>query len=315
MKRALRVGLILFGVLAAALAAFAAVNWVPERPVSVLAARWARPPSQFIDIGGMKVYLRDEGIASDPVPIVLLHGTSSSLYTWEGWVQSLKDTRRVITFDLPGYGLTGPFPHGNYKTEAYIAFMRSLFDALGIERCVLGGNSFGGDIAWQTALAMPGRVTKLILVDSGGYGVRGSLPVAFRVARTPVLNRLMERVLPRGFVEASLRNVYGDPAKVTPRTVDIYFDMATREGNRRALVERFRLFDFGAHAGRIPSVKTPTLILWGGRDRLVPPADAEHFHRDIAGSTLVIFPELGHVPQEEDPAATIGAVKAFLTAP
>jgi pimeloyl-ACP methyl ester carboxylesterase len=302
-------------VLIAAFAVFAAANWVPERPVSDLAARWGQLPSQFIEIGGMKVHMRDEGIASDPVPIVLLHGTSSSLYTWEGWVQSLKETRRVITFDLPGYGLTGPFPHGNYKAEAYIAFMRSFFSALGIERCVLGGNSFGGHIAWQTAVAMPDRVAKLILVDSGGYGVRGSLPVAFQVARTPVLNRIMERVLPRGFVEAGLRNVYGDPAKVTPRTVAIYFDMATREGNRHALVERFRQLDVGAYADRIPSVKTPTLILWGARDRLVPPSDAEHFHRDIAGSELVIFPELGHVPQEEDPAATIGAVKAFLAAP
>src|SRR5262249_46173793 len=162
----------------------------------------------------------------------------------------------------------------------------------GIEHCVLGGNSFGGDIAWQTALAMPDRVAKLVLVDSGGYGVRGSLPLAFRVARTPVLNRLMERIFPRGFVEASLRNVYGDPAKVTPRTIDIYFDMATREGNRRALAERFRQLDLGAHATSIPSVKTPTLILWGARDRLVPLSDAEHFHGDIAGSELVIFPEL-----------------------
>jgi pimeloyl-ACP methyl ester carboxylesterase len=314
MKKAVRIGLILFGLLIAAFGAFAAANWVAERPVSELAVRWAQPPSQFIDIGGMKVHVRDEGIASNPVPIVLLHGTSSSLYTWEGWAQSLKDTHHVITFDLPGYGLTGPFPHGDYRVEAYIAFMRSLFGALGIEHCVLGGNSFGGDIAWQTAMAMPDRVLKLILVDSGGYGGRGSLPAAFWIAKTPVLNRLMERVLPRSLVEASLRNVYGDPSKATPRTVDIYFDMATREGNRHALAERFRQLDSGAHADRIPSIMTPTLILWGGRDRLLPPSDAEHFHRDIAGSELIIFPELGHVPQEEDPAGTVSAVKAFLTA-
>jgi pimeloyl-ACP methyl ester carboxylesterase len=315
MKRAVSIGLIVFGVLIAVFVAFTVANWVPERSVSELAVRWAPPPSRFIEIGGMKVHIRDEGIASDPVPIVLLHGTSSSLYTWEGWVQSLKDTHRVITFDLPGYGLTGPFPHGDYKVEAYIVFMRSFFGALGIQRCVLGGNSFGGDIAWQTAVAMPNRVAKLILVDSGGYGGRGSLPAAFRIARTPVLNRLMERVLPRSVVEASLRNVYGDPSNVTPRTVDIYFDMATREGNRHALAERFRHLDFGAHADRIPSITTPTLILWGGRDRLLPPSNGEHFHRDIAGSELVIFPELGHVPQEEDPVATASAVKTFLAAP
>jgi pimeloyl-ACP methyl ester carboxylesterase len=122
-------------------------------------------------------------------------------------------------------------------------------------------------------------------------------------------------LLPRGLIEASLRSVYGDPAKVTPQLVDLYFDMTRREGNRQALVQRFEQSDFGGHASRIATLKLPTLILWGGRDRLIPPDNAEHFHRDIAGSRLVVFDDLGHVPQEEDPERSAAALDDFLGNP
>jgi pimeloyl-ACP methyl ester carboxylesterase len=313
MQTMARLGLLLVGVFAAAIAVFVAINWQPDLPVSDLVARWAKPPSRFLDIGGMTVHTRDEGIVSDPMPIVLIHGTSSSLHTWDGWVEALKTTRRVITFDLPGFGLTGPSPQAIYSIDAYVAFMRKFLDALNIKRCVLGGNSLGGEVAWETASAMPDQVEKLILIDAGGYPLNAtSMPIGFRLARLPVLNRLMEKVLPRSLIAASLRNVYGDSSKVTAETVDLYFDMAAREGNRRALAQRFQQTEFGAHVDRIASLRMPTLILWGGRDRLIPPANAERFHRDIQGSELVIFPELAHVPQEEDPAQTVTAVRAFV---
>ena len=81
-------------------------SWAPDRPVASLKARWAAAPSQFVRIGGMDVHLRDEGPREDPLPIVLVHGTSASLHTWDGWVAALKDQRRVIRVDLPGFGLT-----------------------------------------------------------------------------------------------------------------------------------------------------------------------------------------------------------------
>lgn len=309
---------ILVGAVAAllvALGGIVGVIWVPDVPVSALAERWAPPPSQFVALAGMRVHLRDEGPRDDPVPIVLIHGTSASLHTWQGWVRVLSAHRRVISFDLPGFGLTGPAPDADYTIEAYVRFMRILLDHLGIERCVLAGNSLGGDIAWETAYALPKRVEKLVLVDSGGYPfVSTSVPIGFRLARVPVLNRLVENLLPRGLIEGSLRSVYGDPSKVTPELVDLYFDMARRDGNRVALARRFAQNDLGAHSGRIATLKLPTLILWGGRDRLVPPENAQRFHRDIAGSTLVMFDDLGHVPQEEDPARTVAAVEDFLGA-
>jgi hypothetical protein len=89
-------------VLALAVAGFFIATWAPDRPVESLKARWAPPPSQFVDVAGMKVHLRDEGPRDDPSPVILIHGTGSSLHAWEGWVPAIKERRRVITFDLPG---------------------------------------------------------------------------------------------------------------------------------------------------------------------------------------------------------------------
>ena len=303
-------------VLVLAAAGFILANRVPDRPVDQLAARWAQPPSQFVSIAGMDVHLRDEGPREDPLPIVLLHGTGASLHTWEGWTAALKSQRRVISYDMPGFGLTGPSPDANYTIERYAEFVVWVMDTLGVQHCVLAGNSLGGYVAWATTVLHPERVARLVLVDSGGYPYESqSVPIGFRIAGTPVLNRLMQDVLPRSMVESSVRNVFGDPSKVTPELVDRYFDLTTRAGNRQALVQRFAQTQPGALALRVPEIKAPTLILWGGKDRLIPPSQGERFHKEIAGSELKVFDGLGHVPQEEDPATTVAALKVFLDAP
>lgn len=294
-------------------AAMVGMSWAPDRSMADLRPRWAPTPSTFMAVENMQVHLRDQGVRDDPVPIVLLHGTSASLHTWEGWVGALKNDRRVISMDLPGFGLTGPMADGDYRMTRYVQFLTTLLDQMGVQNAVLVGNSFGGRLAWEMAVAHPDRVAKLVLVDAAGYPTpSASIPIGFRIAQIPVLNTLMEVTLPRSMVESSVRNVYGHPEKVTPELVDRYYDLTLRDGNRAALVERFRQAPSGEGASRITTLKLPTLILWGGRDRLIPPENAEHFHKDIAGSQLVIFPELGHVPHEEDAAATVAAFRSFI---
>ena len=297
-------------------AGFVAFNWAPDRPVGALLARWAPPPSRFLAIDGLQAHLRDEGPRDDPQPLVLLHGTSASLHTWDGWAARLTPAHRVIRVDLPGFGLTGPDPHGDYTIERYVHFTLALLDALGVEHCVIGGNSFGGWVAWETALARPDRVARLVLIDAAGYEPGStSVPIAFRVARIPLLNELMKVTLPRSLIESSVRNVYGDPTRVTPQLVDRYYELTLRAGNREGLVQRFAQAPLGEHAEWIGRIQQPTLILWGGRDRLIPPANARRFESEIHGSRLVVFPELGHVPQEEDPEATVAALQDFLAKP
>jgi pimeloyl-ACP methyl ester carboxylesterase len=284
--------------------------------VQTLIARWAPPPSDFIDVKGQLVHLRDVGPRDDPTPIVLVHGTSASLHTWEGWAAALRTRHRVISFDLPGFGLTGPSAGADYRGDTYARFVLDLMDQLKVQRFVIAGNSLGGEVAWRTALMAPQRVTKLILVDAIGPDFKSaSVPTAFFAARLPVLNRLFDWVLPRALVVWSLRNVYGDPAKVNDALVDRYYQLTLREGNRRALVQRLQQHQRGQDAERIRELTLPTLILWGGRDRLMPPSVGRQFKDDIAGSEWVVFDELGHVPHEEDAARTVVPVKAFLQRP
>jgi pimeloyl-ACP methyl ester carboxylesterase len=304
------------GLVALMLVASIATSWAPDRSVSELAARWAQPPSAFLDVAGLRAHVRDEGPRDDPTPIVLLHGTSDSLHTWGGWTDALARERRVIRVDLPGFGLTGPAPDGDYRVERYVEFVAALLDTLGVHRFVVAGNSFGGWVAWETALAHPDRVAALVLVDSAGYPLESqSVPIGFRIARAPGLDRLMRSVLPRGLIESSVRNIYGDPSRVTEALVDRYYELTLREGNRAALPQRFAAGRWAVDPARIRQLRLPTLVLWGGRDRLIPLHYGEQFHRDIAGSELAVFPELGHVPQEEDPAATVAVVSQFLREP
>lgn len=307
----------LLGALLVLTAVALALSRAPDRSVESLVARWAPPPSDFVEVNGMVVHLRDEGPRGDPLPIVLVHGTSASLHTWEGWVKALRGERRVITFDLPGFGLTGPFggayARDDYSGAAYARFMVDLLDRLRIARAVLGGNSLGGEVAWRTALLAPERVAALVLVDaSGPRFVPEAVPLGFAIARLPLVNRLSEWVLPRSVVAQSVAGVYGDPSKVTSELVDRYFELTLRAGNRRALAQRIAVFEQGEDASGLARIRQPTLIVWGGRDRLVPPATAQVFARAIPGSRLVVLPELGHVPQEEDAARSVQPVRAFL---
>ena len=175
--------------------------WAPDRPVDTLKTRWAAAPSRFIELQGMQVHLRDEGPRDDPEPIVLIHGTSASLHTWDGWVAALSPHRRVVRMDLPGFGLTGPAPDGNYSMARYTDFVLEFLDLLKIDQAVLAGNSLGGGIAWQTALAHPKRVSQLVLVDATGYPLQPqSMPIGFRLAQISWLAPFTQNILPRSMI-------------------------------------------------------------------------------------------------------------------
>lgn len=290
-------------------------TWAPDRSVQELSVRWAKSPSQFLAINGMQVHLRDEGPREDPLPIVLLHGTSASLHTWDGWVSSLAGQRRVIRFDLPAFGLTGPDSNNDYSIDAYVRLVGAVVDQLGVKSFILAGNSLGGQVAWNTALVMPQRVKKLVLIDSAGYAFQpASVPIGFTVARIPGLRVLMEYFLPRGVVASSVRNVYGDPRRATSELIDRYYELTLRAGNRKALAIRMDQRLSGDES-TIKNLKLPTLLLWGAKDRLIPLENAKRFESDIVGSQLVVFEDLGHVPQEENAQRTVEAFMEFLKLP
>ncbi|MDA8686060.1 alpha/beta hydrolase, partial [Robiginitalea sp.] len=278
-----------------------------------LKSKYAPAPSKFIAVDGMQVHFCDQGNPEDSLPLVLLHGTGSSLHTFEGWTGELIRDRRVIRLDLPGYGLTGPFPDKDYAISNYVSFIREFLDALGVNRCILGGNSLGGQIAWEFTVAHPTPVDKLILIDAAGYPFSSqSVPLAFRMARTPILKELFTVITPRSVVQSSVENVYGDDSKVTQELVDRYFDLSLRPGNRRAFIDRFAAKSDTTSYLKIPKITIPTLILWGQQDRLIPVENAYRFHRDLPNDTLVILNQSGHVPMEENPEESLSAVFEFI---
>lgn len=310
MTKILLTGLLLLLIVAGGIG----LAWAPDRPVDTLKTRWAAEPSRFVELQGMQVHLRDEGPRDDPEPVLLIHGTSASLHTWDGWADAIKGQRRVIRMDLPGFGLTGPAPDGDYRMARYADFIVALMDELGVRQAVLAGNSLGGGIAWRTAVQHPDRVTRLVLVDATGYPLQStSVPLGFRLAQIDWLKPVMSRLLPRRMIEASVRNVYANPDKVTPELVDRYYELTLRAGNRESLTQRMKLRENDAQAFElIKTIGQPTLILWGAQDKLITEPSGQRFHQDIANSQYVVFEGLGHVPQEEDPARSVGEVLQFL---
>jgi len=291
-----------------------------------LKARYGAPPSRFLPMDGIEVHWRDEGPgtaghrepaagAGEEAPaILLLHGTGASLHTWEGWTRRLAPHMRVVRLDLPGFGLTGPHPSGDYSGAATADFLERFADAAGLKRFALVGNSLGGYYAWRFALRHPDRVSALILVDSAGYPVEPSTgsAVVLQLARMPVVSELLRWAPIRGTIERSLYEVYADDTKVTPDLVDRYTDLMRRPGNRAAFGDRTRAGHRPTGWERLPDLRVPTLLMWGAQDTWIAPSVAERFKRDIPGSELIVYPELGHLPMEEDPERTARDALGFL---
>jgi len=329
----LKITVFIILIMVVVLVALIALYWAPDRTVAEL-KHWQLPNSEFIDIQGTQAHMTQSGIChanrrtvsidagADTSPdttststIVLLHGTSASLHTWSGWTEALSDQYCVVSMDLPGFGLTGPYIDQSiqYSSERYAEFVIQVLDRLDIDRVILAGNSLGGKIAWRTAALYPDRIEQLILVDSVGYpAVPKHIPIGFKVAGYPAIAPILNYILPRSVVEKSVVSVYADESKVDDDLVDRYYELTLRQGNRQALTRRLKETDSDSHQEQIKQLDIPTLILWGAKDNLIPVENAALFHRDIRNSQLVVFDDLGHVPHEENPIATVDVVKQFL---
>jgi pimeloyl-ACP methyl ester carboxylesterase len=288
--------------------------YAPDLPADALIQRYSTAQSTFIDVGGVRTHLRDSGPPPgnpDAIPLVLIHGSLESLDVWDGWVQQLKDRARVITVDLPGHGLTGTWARDEYTIDAYADFVEVLADTLRLDRFALGGHSMGGAVAWSFASTRPERVSQLILVDSSGFPGTGKVALSVRLARLPVIGGIGIYFKPDSHARETLLDVYADPAMVTPERVKRYAELQRFPGNRHATVLRVRTQE-PLDPSPLKRLDVPTLILWGAKDKWLPPADAFRFQSDIKGAKLEIFSGLGHNPMEEDPVAAEGALAAFL---
>jgi pimeloyl-ACP methyl ester carboxylesterase len=306
--------LLLKGVLIAALVIIAgAAFWLyaPDRDRAALEREYGVKPGDYVTVAGIRLHVVDQGPRDAPA-IILLHGFGSSLQTWDAWAAALAKTHRVIRFDLPGFGLTGPDPTGDYSDARAMRIIVALMDQLGLAKASVIGNSLGGRLAWMFAADHPDRVDKLVLVSPDGFASPG-----FEYGRAPdvpLMMRALPYVMPRAMLRASLAPAYADPAHLTEPTLTRYSDMMRAPGVRGAILDRMRQSILQDPEPLLRRIQAATLLLWGRRDGMIPFANSTDYLRDLPHATLVELPDLGHVPFEEAPAESLPPVQNFLDA-
>lgn len=286
----------------------------PDIPRATLEAKYATPPSQFLRLAdGTRVHVRDRGPRNAPV-LVLIHGNMVSLFTWEAWASRLDDTFRVVTMDLPGHGLTGAVPSGDFTQKGMVEFLRTVAVQLGLGRFAICGHSMGGGIAVRFAESYPERVTQLVLVDAVGMPSKppDPQPLVFRVLRAPVLNQVLLHITPRSYVAQTLNEAIVRKSIITPAMIDQYWEFARMAGTRQATSVRYGVPRDTYIKDHIGDIKAPTLILWGDEDHDVPVADGHLYVKAISRSKLVTYADTGHFPQEEMADQSAADVRAFL---
>lgn len=278
-------------------------------PFNRLAEKYTSEESKFVEVYGMMAHCR---VAGKGEPVVLLHDAQSSLHTWSAWTDSLTSRYRVISVDLPGFGLTGPHPRGSYSGFMYVEFLDSLAIKLGINKFHLVGNGLGAQIAWQFAAERPQKVQKLILMNAPGFERKDNSWVNL-LASTPVVNRIIWQVTPKALIRILLEEIYADDAQVTDSLVNRHFDLLLAPGNRKAFTDRASVRDNRPPVNDLlPKITAPTLIIWGAEDAIISPEHAYQFHQLVPKSDLRIYPNTGHWPQEENPGKTVVDVRDYL---
>ena len=280
----------------------------------------AESPEQFateqVSIHGHRVCYRRGGAGS---VLLLLHGIGDSSRTWIPAMRLLQRSYTMLAPDLPGHGNSSS-PLGDYSLGSHASSMRDLLDLLSIERVTVIGHSFGGGVAMQFAYQFPSRCERLVLVDAGGLG--REVTWILRLATVPAAEYVMPVLFP-----AFIRR-WGDPVARfldewgihNARAADVWrsYRTLTDAGNRMAFVRTARaVIDPGGQSvsavNRLYLVaQMPTLIVWGGQDKIIPLVHAFQAHEAIPNSRLEVIQGAGHAPHEEEPARFTQILKDFL---
>lgn len=287
-----------------------ALLWTPDRDPAWLAERHLRSPADLVEVDGVRLHVRVDGPADAPA-VLFLHGFGASLHTWEPWAQALSADFRVVRLDLPGSGLSPPDPARDYTDARSQALIEALLDRLGIASTHVVGHSMGGRLAWQLAAAQPARVKRLVLLAPDGFASPGF--EYDRAPEVPASLQLMRFALPRWVLKMGLEPAYADASVMTGPLLDRYHDLLLAPGARQAMLDRMAQAVLTDPVPRLRRIAAPTLLLWGEQDAMIPVANAADYLQAIGGSRLVTLPGVGHIPQEESPAAALGPVRDFLT--
>ena len=283
--------------------------FTPDETKAALEAKYHVSASDYVEAAGIALHVEDTGPRDAPA-VVLLHGFGSSLQTFDAWVPSLSTRFRVIRFDLPGFGLTGADPSGDYSDRRSLVVIGALMDKLGLAKASFVGNSMGGRLAWMFAAAFPARVEKLVLISPDGFASPGF--EYGRAPAVPLMLRLLPYTMPKPMLRLTLAPAYADPRRLSDALVTRYWDFMRAPGVRQAVIARTAQTILQDPVPMLRKIEAPVLLLWGEDDKMIPISNAADYAAALHVCKLVRLPGLGHVPQEESPAASVVPVQDFL---
>jgi pimeloyl-ACP methyl ester carboxylesterase len=263
----------------------------------------------------VRLYYKEEG--SGP-PVLLIHGFGASTYTWRHIAPDLARDHRVIAVDLKGFGQSDkPFDAG-YSVLDQAELLAELIETRDLRDLTIVGHSFGGGVALRLALEgdqrLEGRISKLVLLDTIAY--QQHVPIFFQMLNMPVVSQVGVRMVPASLqTRIALQIAYFDDSKIEQSEVETYAAPLKTAAGKHAIIQSARQIlpqDIGELSERYQSIQTPTLILWCDHDRIVPLEVGLKLRRTLPNSTLRLVEDCGHMPQEEQPASTLGLIKDFI---
>jgi len=317
MKKSLRVTLIVVSSILAILLIGPFLVPVPPLENTVPPEELADPDSRFAEVNGLQVHYKTAG--SGTPALLLLHGFGASVFSWREVMEPLADQGTVVAFDRPAFGLTErplSWDEGSnpYTPEAQVDLVIGLLDELDIPQAILVGNSAGGTVAVNTALAHPERVRALVLVDAAIYEGGGAPRWIRPLLNTPQVDHLgplvARQIEVRG--DAFLESAWHDPDRITPDVRAGYRRTLRVENWDRALWEFTKASRQTGLADRVEEITLPSLVISGDDDRIVPVTSSIRLADELPNAELTIIPDCGHVPHEECPQPFLEAVTEFV---
>lgn len=316
MKRIGKILLIVLAVLLVLLLVGPFLVPVPPLTDTVPAQQLADPDSRFVEINGLSVHYKMIG-QGEPV-FVLLHGFGASVYSWHAVMEPLSQYGTVIAFDRPAFGLTerpmtweGESP---YSSQAQVDLLLGLLDHFQVQKAILVGNSAGGTVSMNFYLQHPERVEALVLVDPAVYGGGGAPAGTQWLLRTPQMTHLGPLIARQIKVRGPelLQTAWYDPSKLTQATIDAYEKPLSVENWDKALWDLTVASQESDLPDHLAGFTLPVLVITGDSDKIVPTENSIRLAGELPDATLVVIPQAGHVPHEEQPALFMQAVDAFL---
>ena len=281
--------------------------------IGIIRDRLRQMEEHYITVRGITTRYVVMGAGS---PVLLAHGFGEFLEIWSFNLEPLSQHCLVYAFDFPGHGLSEK-PRVDYTAAFTTEFIIDFMQTLGIEHASLVGHSAGGLACLNVAINFPEKVDKLVLVDSGGLG--DEVPILYRLATLPVLGEVIIKPTIKAGISRGIKRAFYNPDIVKEDWIDLNCQYLQMHGAKEAMLSIIR--NSASLSGPRPGlvmtdklhlVKSPTLIIHGADDPVVPVGNAQNATNLIPNSKLEVFANCGHCPHIEKAAEFNEAVISFL---